>query len=178
MTHSLFTKLALAGLIATLTLSAIPIVQAQTRSDKIQFTCRAGFDKNTGKKQPTTYLWFQGNKHGVVRWVKAMGSTTPQERCNEVSSRLQEALDNGSLNFVTNGRMNNQPVICTAREYKGDCDTLILTLRDEDKPLEVLEGFKEALMGRSMGPMIHSSGFPQMYYQIDLQDTIRNTPAE
>ncbi len=41
-----------------------------------------------------------------------------------------------------------------------------------------LEGFKEALMGRSMGPMIHSSGFPQMYYQIDLQDTIRNTPAE
>ena len=139
MTHSLFTKLVLAGLIATLTLSAVPIVQAQTRGDQLQFTCRAGFDKNTGKKQPTTYLWFQGNKHGVVRWVKAMGSTTPQERCNQVSSRLQEALDNGSLNLVTNGRMNDKPVICTAREYKGDCDTLIMTLRDEDNPLVVCQ---------------------------------------
>jgi hypothetical protein len=178
MTHSLFTKLALAGLIATLTLSAIPIVQAQTRGDQLQFTCRAGFDKNTGKEQPTTYLWFQGNKHGVVRWVKAMGSTTPQERCDKVSSRLQEALDNDSLNFVTNGRMNGQPVICTAREYKGDCDTLILTLRSDDQPLEVLEGFKEALMGRSMGPISHSNGFPQIYYKVDLQEKIRNTPAE
>ena len=71
MTHSIFPKLALAGLITTLAISAVPMVQAQTSSDKIQFTCRSGFDKNTGKEQPTTYLWFQGNKHGVVRWVKA-----------------------------------------------------------------------------------------------------------
>lgn len=178
MTHSIFLKLALAGLATTLTLSTVSLVQAQTNSNDIQFTCRAGFDKNTGKEQPTTYLWYQGKKHGVVRWVKAMGSTQPQERCDKVSIRLQEAYNNDSLNFVTNGRMNGQPVICTAREYKGDCDTLILTLRPNDNPLEVLEGFKEALMGRSMGPISHSSGFPQIYYKIDLQETIRNTPAE
>ncbi len=178
MTHSLFSKLALAGLVTTLTMSAVPMVQAQTSGDKIQFTCRLGFDKNTGKEQPTTYLWHQGNKHGVVRWVKAMGSTTPQERCNQVSNRLQVAYDNGDLNFVTNGLMNGEAVICAAREYKGDCNTLILTLRSNDKPLEVLEGFKEALAGRSMGPISHSSGVPQIYYKIDLQETIRNTPAE
>ena len=176
MTHSTFLKLALAGLIATLDLSAVPIVQAQTKGDQIEFICGAGFDKNTGKKQPTTYLWFQGNKYGVIRWVKAMGSTTPQELCDKVSSRLQEALDNGSLNFVTNGSINGQPVICTARKYNGDCDTLILTLRPQDNPLEVLEGFKEALIGRHIG--IPSSAFLQTYYQINLQETIRNTPAE
>jgi hypothetical protein len=178
MTHSIFSKLALAGLITTLAISAVPMVQAQTSSDKIQFTCRSGFDKNTGKEQPTTYLWFQGNKHGVVRWVKALGSTTPQERCNQVSSRLQEAYDNGSLNFVVNGSMNGQAVICTAREYAGNCDTLILTLRPNDNPLEVLDEFKAALSGRSVGPVRHSSGVPQIYYQIDLQETIRNIPAE
>ena len=178
MTRSRFSQLALAGLVTTFTLAAAPMLLAQTSDDTIQFTCRPGFDKNTGKEQPTTYLWFRGNKHGVVRWVKAMGSVTPQERCDQVSARLQEAYSNGSLNFVTNGLMNGKPVICTAREYKGGCDTLILTLRPNDNPLEVLEGFKEALTGRSMGPIPHSSGVPQIYYQIDLQATIRNTPAE
>jgi hypothetical protein len=168
----------LAGLITTLTLSAVPMVQAETSGDKYQFTCNQGFDKNTGKEQPTTYLWYEGNKHGVVRWVKAMGSTTPQENCNKVSSRLQEAYDNGSLNFVTNGSMNGHAVICTAREYKGNCDTLILTLRPNDKSLEVLEGFKEALTGRSMCGIGPRSSTTQNYYKIDLQETIRNTPAE
>jgi hypothetical protein len=169
----------LTGLITTLNLSAVPMVQAETSGDKYQFTCNQGFDKNTGKEQPTTYLWYEGKKHSVLSWVKTSGSTTPQERCNKVSSRLQEAYDNGSLNFVTNGSMNGQAVICTAREYGGNCDTLILTLRPNDNPLEILNGFKEALSGRRIGidPMPRSST-TQIYYKIDLQETIRNTHAE
>ena len=175
MNRQIITKLMVTGVIASLELSlALSPVKAQ---QNVYFICNQGYDKETNRRLPTTYAWYQGQKRVLIRWEKALGGKSPQERCNTVSPRLQQAYDDGTISIITNGRMNNQPVICTAREYGGDCVTLLITLRPQDNSLQVLKGIEAALWGRSIGPLRHTSD-PQVYYQIDIEKSLRNAPVE
>jgi Circadian oscillating protein COP23 len=174
-------------LIATvLTTSAIAITipffaqTTQARSE-VKFICSDGFDRASGQRLPTTYAWTDKGKIAIVRWSKKWGSGqafTPQRRCEEVSPRFQEAFNNGTLNFITNGTMNGQPTICAAKENKGACQTLLMTLRPEENPLQLLNNLKDVLNGRGAGPIQHSSGTPQVYYQVDMEAFLNNAPVE
>jgi len=178
MANPILNQLALVTATTAIAISLLPSASVQA-GDDFQFICTLGYDKVTQKKFPTTYLWSQGKKRAIIRWTKTFGAMTPQERCNQVSPRLQEAYNNGSLNIITNGKMNNQPVICTTRAYEGACDTLLLTLRPTDNSIQALNELKDALSGRSMGPMRQAGGgTPQIFYQIDLNEAIRNAPVE
>jgi hypothetical protein len=83
----------------------------------VQFICSEGFDRVSTRRLPTTYAWTQRGKIAIVRWkTEQFPGYPPQRRCHEVSPRFQEAYENGTLQFITNGMMNRQPVICTTRQ--------------------------------------------------------------
>ncbi|MGL5075398.1 MAG: COP23 domain-containing protein, partial [Waterburya sp.] len=110
--------------------------------------------------------------------TNAFKDFSPEARCEKVSPRFQEAYDNGGINFLTNGTINQQPVICTARESGGECDTLLMTLRPNDNPITVLTQLQEVLNGRQVGAVRHSSNVPQVYYQVDFENFLRTAPVE
>lgn len=102
----------------------------------------------------------------------------PNKRCEEVSPRFQTAYENDSLQYLTNGTINKEPVICTARSEGGDCDTLIMTLRRNiDDPKPILAQLADTFKGRSTGPIRHSSN-KAIYIQVDMEDFLKNAPVE
>jgi hypothetical protein len=164
-------RLIIAGMASAIAFSLICNHQVKAL-EKRRFICQ------TKQLLPRTYTLYEGQKRTLIRWTKALGEKTPQERCEQASSRFQEAYDKDALKIITNGIMNKQPVICTANDYGGDCVNLLITLNPKEDSLQVLNELKEALLGRSIGPIIHNSGVPQIYYQIDLEQAIKNAPVE
>jgi hypothetical protein len=146
---------------------------------QVQFVCDQSYDQQTSKYLPTTFAWTSRGKIALVRWeTTAFKNFSPETRCQKVSPRFQEAYDNGGINFLTNGQVNQQPVICTASESGGECDTLLMTLRPEDNPLTILTQLQEVLNGRQVGAVRHSSNVPQLYYQVDIENFLRTAPVE
>lgn len=159
-------------LLATLTcLAAIP-VQA---SNNYQFSCTRGFDQ---KRTYTTYVRSQDNKRPIIYWRQTVGGISPQERCQQITPRLQQAHNQGRLNIITNGVMQGQPVVCTTKAYGGPCDMLLMTAASGNDVLKIVDELKDALSGRSLGPMRHSSATSSVYYQLDLEESLRNSPIE
>jgi Circadian oscillating protein COP23 len=156
-----------------------PAKNETKENQKVQFICNDSFDKGTGARLPTTFAWAERGKIAVVRWkTEEFAGYSPQKRCDEVSPRFQEAYDRGTLKMITNGKVNGQPVICTATEYRGKCETLLMTLRSTDDSIKILNSFKDILNGRGAGPILHNSGFPQVYYQVDIETFLRTAPVE
>lgn len=150
-----------------------------TAQEKPQFICGDSYDAESGKRLPTTFVWTSRGKIALIRWqTEHFGNYPPQRRCQEVFPRFQEAYDNGSINLITNGRINNQPVICTARAYGEECKTLLMTLRHEDNPGEILNQLKAIFQGQQVGPVKHSAGEMQFYYNINFEEFLRTAPVE
>ena len=121
----------------------------------------------------------------MVRWVTdhfEQAGYDPWRRCYEVSDRFQKAYKNGSLEYLTNGTMNGQKVICTARSAAGGCEDLLITLRPGDDALQILGSLERVLLGRSNTPVYHDSGdseeIPQIYVEVDMEEFIRTAPFE
>lgn len=171
------------GLLATLaTISFSNLSVGEVRADsEVQFICAESFDSDSGQPLPTTFAWTPRGKIAVVRWQTEdflNAGFSPQQRCDEVSPRFQEAFDNDTLGLITNGQMDNQSVVCTSDEAGGDCNTLLMTLRPEDDSLKVLNNLRQVLNGEQVGPVKHSSDTPQIYYQVDIENFLENAPVE
>jgi hypothetical protein len=146
---------------------------------EVQFICGESFDKSTGRRLPTTFAWTDKGKQALVRWkTEQFPGYPPQRRCNEISPRFEEAYNNGTLGMITNGTMNNQPVICTTTEEGGTCQNLLMTLRPQDNSLKVLKEFEDILNGRGVGPVVHSSGTPQRFVELNIQKFLDTAPVE
>jgi len=148
-------------------------------SEEVQFICREGYDLSLEKYVPTTYAWRKKGKSVVIRWVRNdFQQYDPWMRCREVSPRFQKAYKNGSFKYLTNGRINGQPVICTAREEGGDCDTLLFTLLPTDDGLQILADLKAILRGWNVdGPGVLYQN-DQRYIEVDIDEFLRTAPVE
>ncbi len=152
---------------------------AQNRSNQTQFVCREAFDQVTNQRIPTTYAWTERGKIAVVRWTSVLGGGwTPERRCQEVSPRFQRAYQNGSIRYLTNGTVNGQRAICTAREEGGSCQDLLLTLRPEDDAIAVLRQLNDVLKGRAAATVRQSGQEDRIYIQVDLEQFLRTAPVE
>lgn len=170
------------ALIATLALSASAALQTQpsvqAEQTETQFICADGYDEQTQQTHPTTFAWTPEGKIVVVRWTsKVFSNYSPQQRCEVVSQRMHEAYHNGTLNFITNGTSNGQRVICTANQPGESCAEVLMTLRPEDDSIAILNHFRDLFNGYQVGPVRHSSGEPQVYYQIDVDGFLANQPV-
>lgn len=95
----------------------------------------------------------------LIEWKSDYFSSsnwTPVRRCQAVTDRFQVHSDEGSLTYVTYGRVNNQNVLCVAERVnlpqqpyickdeiitRGDrtYDSVLLTLQQDDDPGKVLQ---------------------------------------
>jgi hypothetical protein len=177
MKNKLFSVIAVTSAIAA---SAIAFKSQSVKAqEQVQFVCAPSFDQQTNQKLPTTFAWTSRGKIAVVRWkTNAFKNFSPETRCQKVSPRFQKAYDNGGINFLTNSTIKQQPVICTARESRGECDTLLMTLKPNDNPITILTQLQEVLNGRQVGPVVHTSNVPQLYYQVDFENFLRTAPVE
>ena len=166
--------------IAAISFSNLFVEEVKANSE-VQFICAESFDSDSGQALPTTFAWTSRGKIAVIRWQTEAflnAGFNPQQRCEAVSPRFQEAYNNNTLGLITNGKMDNQSVICTSDEPQGDCNTLLMTLRPEDDSLRVLNNLRQVLNGEQVGPVKHSSDTPQIYYQIDIENFLETAPVE
>jgi len=158
------------------------ITKTANQASGVRFICQTGYDNVVQKDLPTTYAATQGEQRAIVRWSTEYFTSSgwdPQRRCEDVSPRFQKAYDNNTLNFITNGTMNNQPVLCTALQDGGECEDLLITLRPEDYPQQLAQELGQILKGRSTGPLRHNSdGEQQVYIQVNIQEFIENAPVD
>lgn len=146
-----------------------------SQEDKARFICGASYNYQLKKRVPTTLSWSPAGKRALIQWVKQIDSHwTPEKRCQEVSQRMQEASNAGTMQYITNGKMNGQRVICSAMEVNGDCKNLLMTLRPGDNSLKFINEFKEVFTARAEGIIQHSSGGAQIYLRVDLNEMLRN----
>lgn len=163
----------LLSLSTLLTLTILAIAPTQAGGNH-EFYCNQ--TKINGKLIPVTYIRFQSKTRQMIIWEKTLGGQKPLKRCNQVTERLQKAEAKNELNMITSPK--GQPFICTTNKYEGPCKTLLLTLEPNENKWTILEELKDQLAMRSIGPMKNSSGEPSVYYQLDLQELLRNTPND
>ncbi len=167
--HSITWLLSLSTL---LTLTTLPIAPTQAGGNR-QYFCNQ--TKINGKLIPVTYIRSQSEPRKIITWEKTLGGQKPLQRCNQVSDRLQQAEAKNELNMITTGLVKGQQVICTTNKYEGPCKTLLLILESDENKWKILDELKDQLGMRSVGPMKNSSGEPSVYYQLDIEELLRNT---
>jgi Circadian oscillating protein COP23 len=175
LTHHLTSILLLSATLLSSTTILFQTTPVKAQADEAKFSCGSSYNSGKDKKVPTTIVWTPTGKTALVQWVRPMGNYwTPERRCNEFSQKMTIAYQNRTVNFLTNGKMKGQRVICTANEVNGDCKDVLMTLRPQDKSLMILNELKDLLNGRAAGgPIIHNSGEAQLYYQIDMSELLK-----
>lgn len=159
-----------------------PTENPSASSQEISFFCGSSYDAQSNRKLPTTFVRKPDrSKAKLIVWEMEFFTRSgypPQERCQEVSPRFDEAYRSGSLDdYIIAGKMNEQPVICTAGDIGADCDRLLITLRPGDNSQAMLEHLGSLFTGRESGPIRHQSG-TQQYYKIDIEEFLRTAEFE
>ena len=155
-------KLLIAGLAASATFSvvAVNVVHAGTGA--------RGFVCSTSNGAPATNaLKADGTQIPVIRWTSNTFNAagwTQQRRCEEVSRRFDTYLKQGRLAYITTGRMNRLPVICTAASKSGPCDGLLYTLKPGQNATATLKDLLQIRV-KARGPLNETSS--RLYVSID-----------
>ena len=93
---------------------------------------------------PTTMVQSPQENYALIRWTSDLVSTwTPEQRCQEVTKRLQYYYKIGKLKYITTGIMKDFPIICVTDRKGGVCSGLLFTLKRGTNPNEVLKGMWE-----------------------------------
>ena len=108
-----------------------------------------------------------GGQVPVIRWTSTTfeaSGWSQERRCKEVSSRFDSYLKQGRLAFITTGRMNGLPVICTAATNGGACDGLLYTLKPGQNATATLRDLYEIRV-KARAPLNETTS--RLYISID-----------
>ncbi|SKB14104.1 conserved exported hypothetical protein [Planktothrix sp. PCC 11201] len=122
---------------------------------------------------PTTFVKNTRGTFPVIRWVSRIfddAGYVPETRCRQVSSKFQQFQKRGLLNYVTTGRVNNQPVICVSNAQDGPCLGILFTLKPNQNANRTLQQLFDLRANASAGPLEESNG--RLY--LDLSQYIRH----
>ena len=89
----------------------------------------------------------------LITWDRAYGNYwTPRRRCIEVSRRFERQHDNGSLNHISTGVVNNQSVLCGVRSRGNSCRSfnVLVTLPPNTTPSQRYQYARRLLNTRSL----------------------------
>jgi Circadian oscillating protein COP23 len=127
------------------------------------------------KSVPTTMAQTSRGAVPVIHWVSTLGENyTPEYRCKIVSEKFQTFYNNGMLNYLTTGIVNQQPVICAAQQENGPCAGVLFTLKpnsDSGRTLQRLLSIRDRAPG-----MVLNESAPQVY--INMADFLSKAPIE
>lgn len=139
----------------------------------VRFSCSQGTDPTSQQTLPTIYALINDSKKAIIRWESDRFNSSgwqKDKRCQEVASRLEKSYNNQTLNIITNGTMNGQPVICTAASAGGDCQDLLITLKPEDDGVNIVKQLGEVLNGQPVVADAKSSDETgQIYMQLNIE---------
>lgn len=122
---------------------------------------------------PTTLVKNSRGTFPVIRWVSRVfddAGYVPETRCRQVSLKFQQFYEQGILNYVTTGRVNQQPVICVSNAKDGPCLGILFTLKPEQNANRTLEQLFDIKVNASAGPLEESNS----RYYLDFDQFIDN----
>jgi hypothetical protein len=155
MKSPLIPSIVIASLIGGAMLSAIEQAQAAEMKEA-KFLC------GTSQGYPATVALTSRGYVPVIRWSSNYfggSGFSPQYRCKVVSSRFQQYYKNGTLNYLTTGWSNRQPVICVATAKGGPCAGVLFTLKPGSDSWLTLTRLMQVRVGAS-GPINESTTSP------------------
>ena len=127
-----------------------------------------GFVCSTLSGVPTTLATMaDGKQVPVIRWTSNVfdgAGWTPERRCQEVSARFDTLNKQGRLTFITTGRINGQPVICTAPSNGAGCDGLLYTLKPGQNATATLRNLLDVRL-KVRDPLYETTG--RLYVSMD-----------
>ncbi|MFN9631294.1 MAG: COP23 domain-containing protein [Cyanobacteriota bacterium] len=127
-----------------------------------------GFVCSTLSGVPTTLATMaDGKQIPVIRWTSKVfdgAGWTPERRCQEVSARFDLLNRQGRLTYLTTGRINGQPVICTAPSNGGGCDGLLYTLKPGQNATTTLRDLLDVRL-KAREPLYETNG--RLYVSMD-----------
>lgn len=183
---SFFITLGLTALtsLASLSVNLSPSLSQSTASEsqpnKVTFFCREKFDTASGEKIPATVAWVPERKGHVyvIGWKSEYfnkGGWTPQERCQQVTKKFQEAYEQGRLNYLSSGKNQGYPIICGLANQGESCNgnNQLFTVKSGSNPEQVLQRLSDSFEGNASEPILQSSG-EQIY--IDVQKIFSKSP--
>jgi hypothetical protein len=115
----------------------------------------------------TNVVTDSGKQVPVIRWTSSVFSEagwSQERRCQEVSSRFDGFLKQGRLAFITTGRINGLPVICTAASNAGPCDGFLYTLKPSQDSISTLRNLLEIRV-KARGPLNETNS--RLYVSLD-----------
>ena len=156
------TKSAVFTSVLALFVSTIQISDARAGAAARGFVC------GVSNGSPTTNaVKADGAQVPVIRWTSTTFEASgwnPQRRCQEVSGRFDTYLKQGRLAFITTGRINGLPVICTAASNGGPCDGLLYTLKPGQNATATLRDLYEIRV-KARGPLNETTS--RLYVSLD-----------
>ncbi len=116
----------------------------------------------------------------VIRWVSQHFSRAgydPTTRCQEVSSRFQRHYNQGNLNFITAGYLNNQPAICAGNGgIPCTSEKLLFTLKPGQNAARTIQQLFNIRTGAS-GPLYESTnGSSSKSAVVDMNKFLQTAP--
>ena len=108
-----------------------------------------------------------GSQVPVIRWTSTTFESSgwsAERRCKEVSTRFNTYLQQGRLAYITTGRINRLPVICTATKKGGPCDGLLYTLKPGQNATSTLKNLLEIRV-KARGPLNETTS--RLYVSLD-----------
>jgi hypothetical protein len=170
---------AIGSAVLSLLASTLVVLPAQADpSSSARFFCGKSRNPVTGDEMPTTMARTQRGNVLMIYWkstffANKLNDFTPENRCLEVSRRFQTFYSQGTLSYLTTGKINDQNVICVAQEYGGACTGLLLTLEPKDDPQEILRDLMDVRIN-AKGPITRGSS--SMY--IDVEEFLDAAPVQ
>ncbi|NEO58310.1 MAG: hypothetical protein F6K54_37850 [Okeania sp. SIO3B5] len=146
---------------SVLSIASTIVLGAQSSQAQVSSNYSCG----TSDGAPTTIYKSPGEEDiPLIRWTTTLGEQwTPKVRCQVVSQRFDRFDRDGTLEFLTTGRVNKMPVVCAVPTEGAECsdqynsDRVLFTLpedKDPDLALEQLLGFASVV----------ENGDPRSYY--------------
>jgi len=127
-----------------------------------------GFVCSTLSGVPTTLATTaDGKQVPIIRWKSNVfdgAGWTPVRRCQEVSTRFDTLNQQGRLKFITTGRINDLPVICTAPSNGAGCDGLLYTLKPGQNATTTLRNLLDVRL-KVRDPLYESNA--RLYVSVD-----------
>lgn len=135
---------------------SLGLVAILPQSTSAQFTPKNKFFCGTSNGQPVTLVRSSKRDVPLIRWTDNSFPLpwNPQQRCEEISQRLQRFYDNKVLDYVAAKMWRGQPVLCIT-DGRGKCrdDGLLVTLKTGTDLQRTFERLTDNLRGGAGSPL-------------------------